>query len=63
MVAVDSEQYVDWVRARFGVTVPGGAGSAVADLLGSRVEYTAWTRWTCRLGEPDVVLCMESLHR
>ena len=26
VVAVDNEQYVDWVRARFGVTLQGGAG-------------------------------------
>ena len=26
VVAVDNEQYVDWVRARFGVTLTGGAG-------------------------------------
>ncbi len=40
VVAVDNEQYVEWVRARFGVTLPGGSGfRAVADLLASRVEY------------------------
>ena len=40
VVAVDNEQYVEWVRARFGVTLPGGAGfRAVAELLDSRVEY------------------------
>ena len=34
VVAVDNEQYVEWVRARFGVTLPGGAGfRAVAELL------------------------------
>ncbi len=34
VVAVDNEQYVDWVRARFDVTLPGGAGfRAVAELL------------------------------
>ena len=26
VVAVDNEQYVEWVRARFGVTLPAGAG-------------------------------------
>ena len=40
VVAVDNEQYVDWVRARFGVTLQGGAGfRAIAGLVGSRVEY------------------------
>ena len=28
VVAVDNEQYVDWVRARFGITLQGGAGFA-----------------------------------
>src|SRR5437899_12468075 len=40
VVAVDNEQYVDWVSARFGVTLEGGVGfRALAGLLGSRVEY------------------------
>src|SRR5436305_8353718 len=39
VVAVDNEQYVDWVRARFGVTLTGGAGfRAIAGLLAARVE-------------------------
>ncbi len=34
VVAVDNEQYVDWVRARFGVTLEGGAGfRAIAGLV------------------------------
>ena len=33
VVAVDNEQYVDWVRARFGVTLEGGVGfRAIAGL-------------------------------
>ena len=40
VVAVDNEQYVDWVRARFGVTLTGGAGfRAITELAASRVEY------------------------
>ena len=40
VVAVDDEQYVDWVRARFGVTLAGGVGfRAIAGLVASRVEY------------------------
>ncbi len=40
VVAVDNEQYVEWVRARFGVTLDGGVGfRAIAGLLGSPVEY------------------------
>ena len=66
VVAVDNEQYVDWVRARFGVTLPGGAGfRAVAELLASRVEYHRMDALDVReLGERfDVVLCMGILHR
>jgi tRNA (mo5U34)-methyltransferase len=40
VVAVDNEQYVDWVRARWGVELEGGEGfRAIKRLLGSRVEY------------------------
>ena len=66
VVAVDNEQYVEWVRARFGVTLPGGAGfRAVAALLASRVEYHRMDALDVReLGERfDVVLCMGILHR
>ena len=66
VVAVDNEQYVEWVRARFGVTLPGGAGfRAVAELLASRVEYHRMDALDVReLGERfDVVLCLGILHR
>ena len=34
VVAIDNEQYVDWVRARFGVTLAGGVGfRTIAALL------------------------------
>src|SRR6478609_8533133 len=40
VVAVDNEQHVAWVKARWGITLEGGAGfRAIAELLGSRVEY------------------------
>ena len=40
MVAVDNEQYVAWVRARWGIELQGGEGFAtIAELLGSRVQY------------------------
>ena len=40
VVAVDNEQYRDWVRARWGVELEGGEGfRAIAELLGSEVEY------------------------
>jgi tRNA (mo5U34)-methyltransferase len=66
VVAVDNEQYVEWVRARFGVTLSGSAGfRAIADLLGSRVEYHRMDALDVReLGERfDVVLCFGILHR
>jgi len=66
VVAIDNEQYVDWVRARFGVTLPGGVGfRAIAALLASRVEYRRMDVLDVReLGELfDVVLCFGILHR
>src|SRR5437899_5860373 len=66
VVAVDNEQYVDWVRARFGVTLTGGVGfRAIARLLASRVEYRRMDVLDVReLGERfDVVLCFGILHR
>jgi tRNA (mo5U34)-methyltransferase len=66
VVAVDNEQYVDWVRARFGVTLPGGVGfRAIAGLLASRVEYRRMDALDVReLGERfDVALCFGILHR
>jgi tRNA (mo5U34)-methyltransferase len=66
VVAVDNEQYVDWVRARFGVTLAGGAGfRALAGLIASRVEYRRMDALDVReLGERfDVALCLGVLHR
>jgi tRNA (mo5U34)-methyltransferase len=66
VVAIDNEQYVDWVRARFGVTLQGGVGfRAIAGLVGSRVEYRRIDAVDVReLGERfDVVLCFGVLHR
>jgi tRNA (mo5U34)-methyltransferase len=66
VVAVDNEQYVDWVRARFGITLQGGAGfRAIAELVGSRVQYRRIdARDVSELGERfDVVLCFGILHR
>jgi tRNA (mo5U34)-methyltransferase len=56
VVAVDNA----WVRARFGVTLESGGGfRAIAELLGSRVEYRRMDALDAReLGERfDVVLC------
>ena len=66
VVAVDNEQYVDWVRARFGVTLAGGAGfRAIAQLITSRVEYHRMDAFDVNeLGERfDVALCFGILHR
>ena len=66
VVAVDNEQYLDWVHARFGVTLEGGAGfGAIAGLVGSRVEYRRMDALDLHeLGERfDVVLCFGILHR
>ena len=66
IVAVDNEQYIDWVRARFGVTLAGGAGfRAIAELITSGVEYHRMDALDVRkLGERfDVVLCFGILHR
>jgi tRNA (mo5U34)-methyltransferase len=66
VVAVDSEQHVDWVRARWGVELEGGEGfRAIAELLGSRVEYRRLD--ASRLGELDetfdFIFCLGILHR
>jgi tRNA (mo5U34)-methyltransferase len=48
VVALDNEQYVDWVRARFGLTLHGGVGlRAIAGLVASRVEYRRMDAVTC----------------
>ena len=66
VVAVDNEQYVDWVRARFGVTLAGGVGfRAIAELITSQVEYHRMDALDVhQLGERfDVALCFGILHR
>jgi tRNA (mo5U34)-methyltransferase len=66
VLALDNEQYVDWVRARFGVTLPGGAGfRAIAAIVASRVEYHRMDALdVSELGERfDVALCFGILHR
>ncbi|HVS29279.1 MAG TPA: methyltransferase domain-containing protein [Solirubrobacteraceae bacterium] len=66
VVAVDNEQYVDWVRARFGVALGGGVGfRAIAGLIASRVEYRCMDALDVHeLGERfDVALCFGILHR
>ena len=66
VLAVDNEQYVDWVRARWGCELIGGAGfRTIAELTGSWAEYRRLDAFA--LGEVherfDVVLCFGILHR
>jgi tRNA (mo5U34)-methyltransferase len=66
VVAVDNEQYVEWVRARFGVALEGGAGfRAIAGLISSDVVYRRMDALDVgELNERfDVVLCFGILHR
>jgi tRNA (mo5U34)-methyltransferase len=66
VVAVDNEQYVDWVRGRFGLELEGGAGfRGVAGLIGSEVAYRRMDAMEIReLDERfDVALCFGILHR
>lgn len=66
VVAVDNEQYVNWVRARWGVELEGGEGfRAIANLLDSKVEYVRLDAFDLAdLGEDfDFVLCFGILHR
>jgi SAM-dependent methyltransferase len=66
VVAVDNEQYVEWIRSRFGIELEPGAGfRAIAELLHSDVDYRRLDAFDVeRLGETfDVILCFGILHR
>jgi len=66
VVAVDNEQYVDWVAARFGVKLAPATGfHAIAQVTGSQVEYHRMDGFAVGdLKERfDVVLCFGILHR
>lgn len=66
VLAVDNEQYVDWVRARWGCELIGGAGfRTIAELTGSRAEYRRLDAFALSEVEErfDVVLCFGILHR
>jgi tRNA (mo5U34)-methyltransferase len=66
VVAVDKEQYIDWVRARWGVELEGGEGfRAIKRLLSSRVEYRKLDAFELdRLDRPfDFIFCCGILHR
>ncbi len=66
VIAVDNEQYVHWVRDRWGVELRGGEGfAAIKRLLGSRVGYRRLDAFDLdRLdGEFDLIFCFGILHR
>ena len=66
VVAVDNEQYVAWVRARWGIALEGGEGfRAIGELLRSRVEYVRGDAFALAdSGERfDVIFCFGLLHR
>jgi tRNA (mo5U34)-methyltransferase len=66
VLAVDNEQYVAWVKARWGIELTGGEGfQAIAELLGSRVEYRRGDALALDDidGRFDVVFCFGILHR
>jgi tRNA (mo5U34)-methyltransferase len=66
VVAVDNEQYIEWVRARWGVDLEGGEGfRAIHELLDSDVEYRKLDALELdRLEERfDFIFCCGILHR
>jgi len=66
VVAVDNEQYIDWVRARWAVELSGGEGfRAIAELLDSKVEYMRLDAFDLDGLEErfDHVFCFGILHR
>ena len=66
VLAVDNEQYVAWVKARWGLDLKGGEGfHAIGALLGSRVEYRRVDAraLTDADGRFDFIFCFGILHR
>jgi tRNA (mo5U34)-methyltransferase len=66
VLAVDNEQYVAWVKSRWGVELEGGEGfRAIGALLGSRVEYRRMdARALTDVDERfDFIFCFGILHR
>lgn len=66
VLAIDNEQYVHWVKARWDIALRGGEGfRAIAGLLDSRVEYRrADALELDGLGERfDLIYCFGILHR
>jgi tRNA (mo5U34)-methyltransferase len=66
VVAIDNEQYIDWVRDRWGVDLEGGEGfRAIQALLDSRIEYRKLDALELdRLDETfGFIFCCGILHR
>jgi tRNA (mo5U34)-methyltransferase len=66
LLAIDNEQYVHWVRSRWGTKLEGGEGfRAIHRLLDSRVEYRALDAFDLdELDERfDLIYCFGILHR
>lgn len=66
VVAVDNEQYIEWVRARWGIELEGGEGfRAIHALLGSKVEYRKLDALELDQLEDtfDFIFCFGILHR
>jgi tRNA (mo5U34)-methyltransferase len=66
VVAIDNEQYREWVAARWGVELEGGEGfRTIRELLGSKVAYRRLDAFDLdRLDELfDVIFCFGLLHR
>jgi tRNA (mo5U34)-methyltransferase len=66
VVAVDNEQYREWVASRWGIELNGGEGfAAIRDLRDSQVEYRRLDAFDLdELGETfDFILCFGILHR
>jgi tRNA (mo5U34)-methyltransferase len=66
VVAVDNEQYREWVSSRWGVELEGGEGfAAIQELLESEVDYHQLDAFDLdQLEETfDLILCFGILHR
>jgi len=66
VLAVDNEQYRDWISSRWGAELEGGEGfAAIAGLLDSEVDYRTLDAFDLdEVDEQfDLVLCFGILHR
>lgn len=66
VLAIDNEQYLAWVRERWGVTLTGGEGfRAIYRLRNSRVEYRRLDAFALEQIEErfDFIFCFGLLHR